>query len=313
MLVSVIVPSYSMDNYYNLRGAIDSLLNQSYPDIEIIVVIDISKDLYSEIAKAYAKQGKMKVIYSEQSLGAAAARNVGIKNASGDILAFIDDDAIADDRWVEELVNAYKEPGVKAVGGKILPLWLPGKPEYFPEELYWLVGVTHNSFSPDRIAEVRNAFGANMSFRREVFNQVGLFNESFGFVRQRARYVQAEEVELSLRMTGKFGVGVIYNPAAIVHHKIPVTKTRLKVLVKRSFYQGYSKALLRKKMKLSRSCTRTEETYLKELLLKYIPRRIKKVFSGPSRMVEIRQISILFCCIAAVGLGFIHGHIKRTK
>jgi len=312
MLVSVIVPSYSMDNYYNLRGAIDSLLNQSYPDIEIIVVIDISKDLYSEIAKAYAKQGKLKVIFSQQSLGASAARNVGIKNASGDILAFIDDDAIADVRWVEELVNAYKEPGVKAVGGKILPLWLPGKPEYFPEELYWLVGVTHKGFSPDRIAEVRNAFGANMSFRREVFDQVGLFNESFGFIRQRARYIQAEEVELSLRMTGKFGVGVIYDPAAIVHHKIPVTKTRVKVLLKRSFYQGYSKALLGK-MKLSKSCTRNEETYLKELLLKYIPRRIKKVFSGPGRMTGIKQILILVCCIFAVGLGFIHGHIKQTK
>lgn len=313
MLVSIVVPSYSMDNYYNLRGAIDSLLNQSYPDIEIIVVIDMSKDLYSEIAKAYAKQDKMKVIFSEQSLGAAAARNVGIKNASGDILAFIDDDAIADERWVEELVNAYKEHDVKAVCGKILPLWLPCKPEYFPDELYWLVGVTHKGFSQDRIAEVRNAFGANMSFRREVFDQVGLFNESFGFVRQRARYIQSEEVELSLRMTGKFGVGVIYNPAAIVHHKIPVIKTRLKVLLKRSFYQGYSKALLWKKMKLSRSCTRTEETYLKELLLKYIPRRIKKVFSGPGRMTEIRKISILLYCIIAVGLGFVHGHIRRTK
>jgi len=151
-----------------------------------------------------------------------------------------------------------------------------------------------------------------MSFRREVFDQVGLFNESFGFVRQRARYIQAEEVELSLRMTGKFGVGVIYNPAAIVHHKIPVTKARLKVLLKRSFYQGYSKALLRK-MKLSKRCTRTEETYLKELLLRYIPRRIKKVFSGPSRMTEIRQISILFCCIIAVGLGFVQGYVRHTK
>jgi len=312
MLVSVIVPSYSMDNYYNLRGAIDSLLNQSYPDIEIIVAISTSKELYEKIVKAYNIQGKVKVIFSEQGLGAAAARNVGIKNASGDILAFIDDDAIADDRWVEELVNAYKEPGVKAVGGKILPLWLPCKPEYFPEELYWLVGVTHNSFSPDRIAEVRSAFGANMRFRREVFDQVGLFNESFGFVRQRASYIQAEEVELSLRMTGKFGVGVIYNPAAIVHHKIPVTKTRLKVLLKRSFYQGYSKALLGK-MKLCRDCISIERSHLKDLLIQYIPRKIKKVFSGPSRVTGIKQIIILVCCIFAVGLGFIHGHIRRTK
>lgn len=310
MLVSVIAPSYSMENYGNLVDAIDSLLKQSYANIEVIVVIHTNKNLYDEIVKAYGTQSKVKVVFNEQSLGAYAARNVGIKVAKGDILAFIDDDAVADEKWVETLVNTYKKPNAIAVGGKILPIWLPSKPAYFPDELYWLVGVTHKGFAEDNITEVRNAFGPNMSFKREVFEQVGLFNENLGFSRQGTRYIQAGEAEFSLRMTNKFGTGTIYNPEAIVHHKIPVSKARLKLLIKRSFYQGYSKVLLQKLGPAADSIT-AEKSHLKDLLLKYIPQRIKRAFIGPSRGAELKQVSVLISSIAAVGLGFVYGHIRR--
>jgi len=308
-LVSVIIPSYNIENYHNLVDAIDSLLNQSYAAIEVVVVIHTSKNLYEEIVKAYGTQTKVKVIFNEQSLGAYAARNVGIRAARGDILAFLDDDAVADKKWVETLVSTYKELDAVAVGGKILPIWLPRKPVYFPEELYWLVGVTHKGFAEDKVVEIRNAFGPNMSFKREVFEQVGLFNENLGFARRGTSYIQAGEAEFSLRMTSKFGVGVIYNPEAIVHHKIPVSKARLRLLFKRSFYQGYSKVLLQK-WGPSPDSISTEKSHLKDLLIKYIPQRIKRVFIGPSRGAELKQVSVLISSIAAVGLGFVYGHIK---
>lgn len=312
MLVSVIVPSYSMKNYPNLTDAIDSLLNQSHADIEVVVVIHTSKNLYEEIVKAYVTQNKVKVVFSERSLGAAAARNVGIGVAHGDILAFIDDDAVADKKWVENLINTYQELDAIAVGGKILPIWLPSKPAYLPGELYWLVGVTHKGFAEDKLVEIRNAFGPNMSFKKEVFEQVGLFNENLGFSKQGTSYIQAEETEFSLRMTSKFGVRVIYNPEAIVHHKIPVSKAGLKLMLKRSFYQGYSKVLLQK-LRPSQNSISTEKSYLKHLLLKYIPQRIKRVLLGPSRAEEIKQLSVLICSIVAVGLGFVYGHMRQIK
>lgn len=312
MLVSVIVPSYSMGNYGNLRDAIDSLLNQSHADTEVIVVIHTSKNLYEEIVKAYVTENKVKVVFSERSLGAYAARNTGIKAARGDILAFLDDDAVAHEGWIENLVNTYQELDAIAVGGKILPIWLPSKPAYFPEELYWLVGVTHKGFAEDKLAEVRNAFGPNMSFKREVFERVGLFNENLGFSKRGTSYIQAGEAEFSLRMTSKFGVGVLYNPEAIVHHKIPVSKARLRLLFKRSFYQGYSKVLLQK-LGPSLNSISTEKSHLKHLLLKYIPQRIKRVLLGPSRAEEIKQLSVLLCSIVAVGLGFLYGRIRQIK
>ena len=76
---------------------------------------------------------------------------------------------MADQKWVENLIDSYQELQAMAVGGKILPLWLPAKPAYFPEELYWLVGATYKGFAEDAVVEVRNVFASNMSFRKEVF------------------------------------------------------------------------------------------------------------------------------------------------
>ncbi len=312
MLVSIIIPSFSLESYQNLTDAINSLLTQSYAKIEVVVVIHTNKRLYDKMVKLYGLQKKVKLIFNEVSLGAYAARNVGIRQAKGDILAFLDDDAVADEKWVETLVSTYKEFDATAVGGKILPVWLPMRPDYFPEELYWLVGVTHKGFAEDKLTEVRNAFGPNMSFKREVFEQVGLFNENLGFSKKGTSYIQAGEAEFSLRMTSKFGVGVIYNPEAIVHHKIPVSKARLSLLLKRSLYQGYSKVLL-KKWGASPGSISTEKSHLRDLLCKYIPQRIKRVLTGPCRAAEIKQLSVLLCSVVAVGLGFVWGHIRQEK
>ena len=311
MLVSIIIPSYKIDNYRNLIDAIDSLIAQSYQEIEVIVVVHTSKRLYDEVAAVYDSQSKVHLIFNEASLGAYAARNIGIKAAQGDILAFIDDDAVADREWVVNLVDTYQKFNALAVGGKILPMWLGDKPDHFPQELYWLVGVTHRGFAEDEVVEVRNAFGPNMSFKKEVFEKVGVFNENLGFAKQGTSYIQAGEAEFSLRMTSKFGAGVIYNPKAVVCHKIPVSKAGLKLLLKRSFYQGYSKATLQS-LGLRPNSITTEKSYLKDLLLKYIPERIKGVLTGPGRVAHIKQLSVLISSIVAVGLGFVYGSIGRA-
>ena len=130
MLVSVIVPSYSMKNYPNLTDAINSLLNQSYPETEIVVVIHISKKLYEKIVKAYGAQNKVRVVFNEQSLGAYAARNVGIRAAQGDILAFLDDDALLFPDWAEQTARAYAEDS--SIIGLTVPFYHCGKMSQWP-------------------------------------------------------------------------------------------------------------------------------------------------------------------------------------
>ncbi len=295
--LSVIICTYDPENYSNLKEALDSLLQQSYKVEELVVVVDGEQVLADQLSSVYSNHRNLRVIVTEKGLSITQARNVGVKAATGDIVAFTDDDVVVDKDWAAYLVDTYKNTGAYAVGGKIFPIWLSGKPERLPEELYWLVGVTHKGFAEEKITEVRDAFGPNMSFKKQVFEMVGYFNENLGFARQRNSYIQGEEPEFGLRIRQKLGKGVIYNPKAIVHHKVPASKLKLGVLVKRSFYQGYSKALV-KKIISSPDSLITERTYLKNLFSKTIPGRTKK------------QTSVLLLCVLAVGFGFVYGHIK---
>lgn len=309
MFVSVITCTYHTDNYQNLLDVVASLLNQTYHKLEIIIVIDGNEELYQRIAATYQNQCNIRVVASAQSVGVSGARDLGIKVAQGDILAFIDDDAVAEKEWIEGLVNTYQKHNAFAVGGKILPMWLSGKPDYLPEELFWLVGLTYEGYDKEGAIEVRNALGCNMSFKREVFERVGGFSQGFGFAMKGTSYVQGEEPELALRMKAKVGRGVIYNPELIVYHKVQERKTRLGALFRRAFYQGYSKALI-KRVSPSSKPLATEQSYLNDLLFKYIPRRVKALFLGTGLVTKLKQFVVLFVAIIAVGLGFIYGYIS---
>jgi glycosyltransferase involved in cell wall biosynthesis len=308
--VSVIICTYNPGNYPNLKEAIDSLIQQSHKADEIIVVVDGERALGDKISSTYNRQQQVKVILTEKGLSATQARNVGIRAAVGDVIAFTDDDAVADKQWIACLLATYQSTDAPAVGGKILPIWLSAKPEHLPEELYWLVGVTHAGFAEEKVTEVRDAFGPNMSFKRQVFETVGYFNEGLGFAGQRTSYIQGEEPEFGLRIKSKLGRGVIYAPEAMVYHKVPPSKLKLAVLVKRSFYQGYTKALIKKLIPSDESLD-TEKSYFR-FALKAMLGRTKHAFSGPRRLIEAKQVSVLLLCVAAVGIGFIYGSCKLS-
>jgi len=311
MFISAVICTHRLDNYQNTVEAVNSLLEQTHKDLEIIMVVDGNWELYERINTVYGSHEGVEILASGQSVGLSAARNIGIRKARGDAIAFVDDDAVAERRWVEKLVAAYQEFDAIAVGGKILPIWLCERPDCLPEELDWLVGITYEGFAQGKVVEVRNTFGPNMSFRREVFGKVGLFNENLGFAKRGTCYVQGEEAELSLRMKVQLGRGVIYNPEAIVYHKIPPSKVKTKILIKRAFYQGYSKAMLRN---LSRSTQplATEKSYFYALLFKFIPRRIKRALRASDSVAEIKKISFLVASILSVAIGFIYGCTKRA-
>jgi glycosyltransferase involved in cell wall biosynthesis len=306
MLVSIVVCAHNPGRYNDLVEAIDSLQKQTHRELEIIVVIDGSEELYEQVITDFIEEGNIEIILLEESAGVSAARNAGLAKARGKVIAFIDDDAIADVKWIETLLQTYNEYDAVAVGGKILPIWICEHPAYLPEELFWLVGVTHEGFAEERIGEIRNAFGPNMSFKREVFDKVGNFNENLGFARKGKSYIQAEEPDLALRVKRTMGKGVIYNPDAVVYHKISRSKLLVTVLLKRAFYQGYSKALI-DRQKISTDAIAIERSYLKQLLFTCIPRRLARFYSP----VEIQRLAILIAVIFGVGLGFMYGYIRE--
>jgi hypothetical protein len=105
-----------------LRKALQSLLDQERPPDEVVVVDNASIDNTQSVAKSFADRIKLKVFY-EEKVGIPYARNTGLKHCTKDIIALMDDDCLADNRWLAELEFPFlKDPFIGAVGGSTLPI-----------------------------------------------------------------------------------------------------------------------------------------------------------------------------------------------
>lgn len=297
------VCTYQPELFPDFRDAADSVLNQNHDDVELVAVVDGNEEAYSLIEDEYGGRDRVKLHLNDENLGLSASRNRGVELASGDVVAFMDDDAVADPEWIEELVRTYREHDAVAVGGRMTPKWVAGKPGFLPEEYYWLVGVTHRGFRGTE-GEVRNTFGSNISFRKGVLERVGGFDPGFG--RKGDRQLQSEETEVAARVREEFGEGVIYNPDARVAHKVFRYRTRPAWLVKRAFWQGYSKRHMEVVLPESDG---NETEFLSKLLLTFIPGRVSNLVQGPS-IPEVKQLLMLFVLTASVGFGYLYGYTK---
>jgi len=244
-----------------------------------------------------AEDSRIRITQNEKNLGLSESRNRGISMAKGDIIAFFDDDAIAEVNWVEELVRMYRELDAIASGGCILPLWLSGEPRCLPEEFYWLIGATHKGFA-EGVREVRNTFGSNLSFKSDVLRALGGFRGEMGF--KAKGQLQSEETEICDRMKDKFGKGVMYNNKAIVHHKVFPERLRWRFLLGRAFWQGYSKRLM---MEMGHSLA-DEGKFLKTLQAG-VADRVKGV-----SLTKYCQLAVLLALTSAVGLGYAYRAVR---
>lgn len=235
--VSVIICAYTEKRWDDLVAAVASLQHQTLLPREIIVVIDENSSLF---AKATVQFPDIRVVSNKEARGLSGARNTGIALAQGSILAFMDEDAVADPQWLHHLMSAYADQRVMGVGGAIIPRWADGRPAWFPSEFHWVVGCTYRGM-PVTTAPVRNLIGCNMSFRREVFAKVGGFRHGMG--RIGTKPLGCEETELCIRALQQWPTRtVLYVPQARVHHHVPAARATWHYLVSRCWAEGLSKA-----------------------------------------------------------------------
>jgi GT2 family glycosyltransferase len=237
--IAVVICAYTTERWERLVDAVESVLAQSLPPDELIVVIDHNDEL---LERARAAFPRARVVASEGEPGISGARNTAVRHASAPVIAFLDDDARADPGWLEALAPWYADPDTIGVGGHIEPDWDGEPPGWFPAELNWAVGGTHRGV-PTRVAPVRNLFGSNMSFRREALEDAGGFRTEMGRV-GRSR-MSCEETELAIRATlRRPGSVVLHVPGARVEHSVRAAGTTWRYLVRRCWAEGLSKALV---------------------------------------------------------------------
>lgn len=304
--VSIVVSTYTTERLDYLLDCIESLAKQTLPAKEIILIVDDADEKKLEFYRARIPNW-VKIVDCKES-GLSNARNAGVAQAEGEIVGFIDDDAIADKNWLKNLVRNYGDKQVLGVGGLVKPFWENGRPGWFAQELDWIVGCSHKGGINQKTC-VTNPIGCNMSFKKEVFESVGAFKPSAG--RSGKKPFGGEETEFCLRICEQIPWAVvIHDPEAIVFHKVPKNRASVKYLIKRAFYGGLSKGMVRNSAKLNpEKALSLYKSYFKYLLTVSIPFRLKRVVNSHN----LSQLFAILTTVFAVLLGYCIGRLLYKR
>jgi glycosyltransferase involved in cell wall biosynthesis len=236
--ISVVICVYTEDRWDRIIAAIDSVRAQTLPCAETIIIVDHNPALYKRLVGAAPD---VTVLENREASGLSGGRNTGAAMSHGEIIAFLDDDAVAHPDWLKYLAQAYANPDVKGVGGMTVPVWQSSRPSWMPEEFYWVVGCNYRGLPPSG-APVRNLLGANMSFRREVFGLVDGFRTSIGRSSGK-RPLGGEETEFCIRLSQRCpGSLLVMEHRAKVRHFVPDSRCRFSYFLSRCYAEGLSKA-----------------------------------------------------------------------
>ncbi len=301
--VSVIICAYARKRLDDLMAAIESVQRQTLAPCEIIVVVDHNQQLLHLV-----RERKPGVIVVENTgvRGLSGARNSGVAAAKGQILAFLDDDAIADRDWLMELSAGFRDATVLGVGGTVQPLWLDRDRAWLPEEFYWVVGCTYKGM-PTMAVPIRNPIGANMSFRREVFEKVGGFRADIG--RLAMLPAGCEETEWCIRAAQSWPHGVfLYQPQARVSHRVPSERTRWRYFCARCYAEGLSKARVSRYVG-ARDGLSSERSYV----LHTLPQGMMRNLTGAllhRDIVALARAGAIAVGLALTTAGYVAGNIS---
>ncbi|WP_438349495.1 glycosyltransferase [Paenibacillus sp. FA6] len=225
--------------------AIESVLAQNFDksDIEILVIDNQSSDHTAEVVHDLCHQHGSRIRYIlEQKLGLSVARNRAIKEAQGEYILFLDDDALASSQWVQQIVDVFESnPTIGCVGGRIDPIWESQEPDWVPKEYRSVFTILDYSNVVKEMPSPSIPYGANVAFRTSIFHHMKPFREDLGRVGN--NLLSSEESELIARLRENYKV--YYTPFASVQHKIAKERTTKKWFLKRMFWQGVSDAVKR--------------------------------------------------------------------
>jgi GT2 family glycosyltransferase len=299
--ISVVICAYTDRRWEDIVGAVASVRAQTRPPARTILVVDHNPPL---LERARAALPDVRVVPNTGRRGLSGARNSGVAHAIGEVVAFLDDDARAEPDWLERLAAGYANPSVVGVGGAATPVWPGRRPRWLPPEFDWVVGCSFTGM-PETPAPVRNLIGANMSFRREVFGNVGGFTDGIG--RVGSRPLGCEETELGIRLRQwRPGARLVYDPAAVVRHRVTADRTAWRYYCSRCFAEGISKAMV-SRLVGARDALETERRYVRSVLPRAILRGLDP--QRGDRTGGITTVGAILAGLSLAAAGYLRGRL----
>ena len=225
-MLTVIICTYNREKY--IRPLLESIVANTLAkdQYEIVLVDNNCTDNTRLVCEQFAADHTDVAFryVEEPEQGLSAARNKGIQEAQGDIIVYVDDDALVDDHYLKDYADWFEQhPKTMAAGGPILPYYEQG------EEPQWMTPYTRSLLTAwmdygNKVREYpkgRFPGGGNAAYRKEVFGQVGLFNTALG--RKGGNLMGSEEKDIFAKMH-QLGMQVLYLPCPVLHHLIPSYK-----------------------------------------------------------------------------------------
>jgi GT2 family glycosyltransferase len=299
---TVVVCAFAIQRLEETVDCVKSVLDQDPPPGQMIVVVDHNEALRAALRARLPDE--VEVVANEHGRGLSSARNTAIARSRGEYVVFIDDDAIAHEHWLACLLAPFDDPAVVGAGGHALPLWESLQPGWLPPEFLWVVGCSYAGLPENGI--VRNPLGCNMAFRAGVFATVGTFNPAIG--RLGTLPLGCEETEFCLRAARTIhGARIALIAGAEIDHRVPATRATPRYLLRRCYFEGISKALVRG-LGDSRSLD-TERAYLRHVLPARLKSSVRRAASGHGVGDALGQLAAVIGAVGAAAVGYLVGMI----
>jgi glycosyltransferase involved in cell wall biosynthesis len=247
-LISAAICTFNRSTY--LVDAIESLAQQTLDraQYEIIIVDNNSTDGTNYVVDSAIKQHPdVSIRYVNESIqGLSAARNRATREAQGDYVAYLDDDAHADPTWLATVLDAFQklQPTPACIGGRIYPDWDGGIPEWVPQQflsLYSFLDHGDNVLRLNDHADRCYLNGANMAFLKNLINDDYRFSNNLG--RKGTSLLSGEETEV-IRKLIRDGHSVYYLPESVVWHTVLPDRQKRSYLVRRIIGDGTAQVIL---------------------------------------------------------------------
>ncbi len=289
-MISVVVCTYNRAAL--LREMLGSFYAQDLYEtpFELLVVDNASTDDTAEVVQGFAARPGFRPVY-EAEQGLSAARNRGIREARGDIIAMLDDDVLVDAQWLRHLARSFAESGADVVGGRSYLVLRGDPPPWFgPDFRGYLSEVDHGPTRRDA-GDGRYLFGLNIAFRRSAIEEAGGFDRGLG--RRGAQLLCGEERRLCAAIAARGG-RLIYEPDAVVGHIVLPERLEWDYFVRLCHGAGVSRAALDAPAGFGVRVLRLAETSAKWLLYAALslPARLLGVQRYPWRALRCRRVRI---------------------
>ncbi len=300
IIISVIICTCNRPD--TLGRMLESLVRQKYfPDGYEIIVIDNRPSVETKAVVAGLAGADARIRYEPvQQPGLSLARNRGVSLARGDIIAFIDDDAVACQNWLEVIDAAFAEnPGLDALSGPVValrPLALPG---WFPRRLLSHVSLSDHRRVSGSMCYPYYGFGVNMAIRRSVFQRLGSFDTAFGRTGINCCRT-GEETNFFLRLE-RSGGSILFHSDLLVHHDIQVDRVTRQRLYRQTFWIGEASA------RMERRWMPPVYTGLRTGLAPLFILAGVLVWSGAAAIPGCRKLSVFARCIVYNRIGYLYG------